>query len=68
MHSEDETCEFDVIIIRETLKALLCLVDGDEEVWIPKSVVDYDASTATEQDDNGTICIKSWWAFNKGLI
>lgn len=57
----------DVVCIRATDAAMLCLVN-EEEVWIPKSQVD-DDSEVFDDDDNstGTLVISEWIAKKKGL-
>jgi len=61
------TAEFeDVNCIKETEKALLVEIEG-EEVWVPKSVV-HDDSEVYAEDDQGTLVVKRWWAREKGLV
>ena len=55
----------EVRCLRETDKALLCDVDG-EEVWIPKSQIQ-DDSEVTEKGDMGILAIPAWLADEKGL-
>lgn len=59
------TCIEDVLAIRETAKALLCIIDGDE-VWIPKSVID-DDSEVYQDGDEGDLVITEWFAEKEGL-
>lgn len=47
-------------LCRETGKAFL-MFDGDREVWLPKSLVEYDP-------DGGTFAMPEWLAKDKGLI
>lgn len=58
----------DVRVIKETDKALLCNIEG-EEIWIPKSQI-MDESEVFDEDDNsnGTLVITEWIANEKGLI
>ena len=58
--------EFAAKAIKETDKALLCDIEG-EEMWIPKSVID-DDSEVYKEDDEGTLIISDWFARKKGLI
>jgi hypothetical protein len=56
--------------IRETDMALLVeLADGSEQ-WIPKSVIDDDSEVfgCREDEDEGQLVIKRWWAEAKGLL
>jgi len=50
--------------IRETDKALL-LDYENEEVWIPKSVIDDDSEVWREEDE-GELVVKDWFAEKKG--
>ncbi len=52
--------------LRETDRALLCQIDG-EEVWIPKSVID-DESDVREEGDTGVLIIPEYIAKEKRLI
>lgn len=51
----------DVKVLRETEKALLVLTNEDDEVWVPKSVVD-DDSEVFQKDDEGTLIVQEWFA------
>lgn len=55
----------DVTVIKETEKALLCLIDG-EEIWIPQSQVD-DDSEVWAGGDEGKLVISKWIAEQKEL-
>lgn len=47
---------------RETLKALLVVIDGSE-LWVPKSVVHDDSEVFDAKDnDSGKLVLKRWWA------
>lgn len=52
-------------VVRETEKALLLLVEG-EELWVPKSVVSAPGEYA-EGDENCTVSVAAWWAGKNGL-
>lgn len=56
------------VCTKQTYKAILVeapeMNDG-EEIWIPKSVVD-DNSEVYEEDTEGTLIIKEWFAELKG--
>jgi hypothetical protein len=47
-------------IRRETAQAFL-LFDGEKEVWLPKSLVEWDA-------DDKTMAMPEWLAKDKGLL
>lgn len=58
----------DVSVIRETDKALLCLIE-EEEVWIPKTQI-VDGSEVFDADENssGKLMVTEWIALQKGLV
>jgi hypothetical protein len=62
----DEQFEVDVDDVKAaTNKALLCVVDGDEE-WIPRSqILDGDIE---EVGDSGSMIITAWLAREKGWL
>ena len=62
---ETETIE-DVVCLRETAKAILVEIDGDE-VWIPKSVI-HDDSEVSAGGDEGDLVVAQWFAEREGLI
>jgi hypothetical protein len=57
---------FEAHCTRETEKALLCVING-EEVWIAKSQV-HDDSEIEGEGDEGTLAIPTWLAEEKGLV
>ena len=62
-----KTVEFDdVECVKETEKAILVDIEGDE-YWIPKSQVD-DDSEVYEEDTEGTLVISEWFANKEGLF
>ncbi len=63
---EEPEIFFDVIVIAETEKALLCNIEG-EEIWIPKSQI-LDESEVIEKGDEGSLIITQWIASEKGLV
>lgn len=66
--SGSEPCTLgDGKIIRETEKAVLARI-GDKEIWIPKSCVhdDSEAYSAADDQNEGTIVVKRWWAEKNG--
>lgn len=54
-------------IIRDTEKAVLAKI-GDKEIWIPKSCLHDDSEAYSPEDDQneGTIVVKRWWAEKNG--
>jgi len=55
----------DVTVNKETDKALLCEIEG-EEMWIPKSQIQDDSEVFAEGDE-GDLIISEWIAKEKGL-
>lgn len=55
-----------VTVKRDSGKALLCLIDGDD-YWIPKSQI-HDDSEVYEMETEGTLIIPRWLAEEKGLV
>lgn len=55
----------DVKALRETEKALLVEIEG-EEFWLPKSQID-DDSEVYKEDTEGTLVIPMWLAEKMGL-
>jgi len=61
-----EGIDFDVEVVKETEKAFLLRVDGDEEeIWVPKSQVIEDG--ALLEGETGTMTLTTWVAEQKGL-
>lgn len=56
----------DVECLKETPKALLVNIDGDE-FWIPKSVVD-DDSEVYHEGHRGKLVLHEWFCEKEGLI
>lgn len=56
----------DVECVKETEKALLLVIDGDE-VWCPKSVIG-DDSDIQGDGDTGRLVVQEWWAEKEGLV
>jgi hypothetical protein len=52
--------------LKSTKKALLCIIDGEED-WIPFSQIT-DDSEVYQQGDEGTLIITRWLAYKKGLV
>lgn len=61
----DETVEIDVDrFVRETEKALLVEIDGEQH-WLPKSqLLDIDS----DDNESGTVTVRHWLAVEKGLV
>lgn len=60
MPKEPEIVDIACEILHETEKAFL-IFDGDKQVWIPKSVGEWD-------EDGKTMAMPYKWAHEKGLI
>lgn len=56
----------DVEPVRETDKALLVEVDGEQK-WCPKSVIDDDSEVYSMKSGGGTLVVQRWWAEKEGL-
>jgi hypothetical protein len=56
----------DAKVIRETDKAILVRVEG-EEMWIPKSAIHDDSEVWSERNCEGDLCVKAWFAEKEGL-
>lgn len=54
-------------ILRTTDKAILVLLDGEEEAWIPKSVIHDDSEVFSEKSPEGTLVVATWWAERNGF-
>lgn len=55
----------DCVAIKETDKALLVEIDGDEQ-WIPKTAVHED-SEVYQEGDEGDLVLKGWFAQKIGV-
>jgi hypothetical protein len=60
---EKDYIEIDVLTKYETDLAVL-FSDGDNEFWIPKSVME----DWPEPEEEGTAVIEEWFAYKEGLI
>lgn len=65
----DKTVAFDqVVCLKATPLAMLCLIDGDEH-WIPKSHVHDDSEVFNDSDNKeGKLVISEWIAIQKKLV
>lgn len=64
----DRHVEFDdVTVIKESEKAILVDIEGDE-VWIPVSQLHKTDNECKNEDDKGTLVITQWIAREKHLI
>jgi len=57
-------CFPDALAIRETAKALLVEVEGEER-WVPKSCI-HDDSEVWKEGDEGTLALMGWFAEKDG--
>ena len=55
----------DVRALRETTRAVLVSIDGDE-YWVPKSQID-DDSEVWQDGQQGDLVVSEWWAAREGL-
>lgn len=56
------------LVIRTTEGAVLVQVEG-EEIWIPRSILHAEESEIdedSEEGDEGTVVVKTWWAEKEG--
>ena len=63
--SKDAVYVEDVLCKRETEKALLVLIDGEDK-WIPKSVIHEDSEVWRAWDE-GTLAMMAWFAEKEQL-
>lgn len=68
MKDDEEVFECEARCKRETPKALLCEIEGDE-YWIPKSQI-HDDSEVYDAGENreGVLIVSEWIAKQKGLL
>lgn len=52
-------------VIRETEKAILVTVDG-EQTWVPKSVIHDDSEVWSRKNGEGQLVVKAWFAHKEG--
>ena len=55
-----------VLVVRETAKALLVRLADGEERWVPQSQIDDDSEVYGDGDE-GTLIISEWWASKEGI-
>jgi hypothetical protein len=66
-HDED-TAEFDEgFVVRTTEAAVLIEVDGEEEIWVPKSQL-REGNDLWEEGDSGSLVVTWWFAEKSGLV
>lgn len=53
-------------IERQTGKAILAII-GEEEVWLPKSQIEFDVD-AKHPEDTVIVKVAEWLAIEKGLV
>lgn len=51
----------------ETAKAILCVLEGGQELWVPKSLIESD-SEVTERGDEGELAVPWWFAEKEGVV
>jgi len=61
----EELVDLDVSLVHETEFAFLVTVDGEKDIWIPKSQCELDLGTAKR---SGTLTLPRWLAEDKGLV
>lgn len=55
-------------VVRATDKALLVKTeDGDEPIWVPKSVIHDDSEVWGEDSEPGELVVHEWFAEKEGL-
>ena len=64
LNMNDDLWKGDAVALRETAKALLVDVDGEEN-WIPKGQID-DDSEVYQRGDEGELVIPMWLAIDRG--
>lgn len=66
-HGDDAVSLGGAVVLRSTDKALFCEVhDLGESIWIPRSVI-HDDSEVYDDDHDGELVVKSWWAHERGF-
>lgn len=53
--------------IQETDMALLCRIEGEDPIWIPKSVIHDDSEVYSMKSNTGCLVLLKWWAEERGL-
>lgn len=67
MSGDDEGVTFDKTVgVKETDAALLVRFADGKERWFPKSAI-HDDSEVFEEDGEGTLVVKTWFAEKEGL-
>ncbi len=70
MRAGEERVTLNVEVLRVTDRAILVSTDdADDDIWIPKSQIDEDASEVKlEEGESGVLAISQWIAEQKGLV
>ncbi len=55
----EELVDVDVDLVHATERAYLFRLGNGTQVWVPKSVCEY---------ENGTCTVPTWWAEKEGMI
>jgi hypothetical protein len=68
MTYDEELAEVEVEEVKaETEKAILCLVETGDLVWVPKSVIHEDSEVYSKRSGCGTLVVPAWFAKKSGL-
>jgi hypothetical protein len=70
MRDFEETVDFDVEVKMLRDKAMLVIVEGEDEVWFPYSQIspNSDIDKDSAPGDIGTITVSEWIAIEKELV
>lgn len=68
MSNNDDGASFEGVVgVRETDAALLVRFDDGRELWVPKTCL-HDDSEVYEEDGEGRLVLKTWFAEREGLV
>jgi hypothetical protein len=63
--TRDDLIEISCTIVRDEESDMAILIDdGDNEVWLPRSQIEYE----TDKEGFTTVTLPEWLAMDKGLI
>ena len=54
--------------LAETPTAVLLVIQGADQVWVPRSLIDDDEGVPEPTAGAGTVHIALWWAERQGLV
>jgi hypothetical protein len=63
----DEYQEIQAVIVGQTDLAVLLEFGVGERHWVPKSVVDFEQSEATDVGERGIVAVKTWFCRRNGI-